>query len=99
MNKELNLTVENGIITYEPFGSYYCLKHGELYQQPMSYPAKESQPILNMDEWSYIDFDLLIDPEDDPHNEYIDDNILRKIKQALFNSLGVSWNKECLTGM
>ena len=93
MAKELNLTVENGIVTYEPFGSYYCLKNGELYQQPMS-QAKESKPHLDMDEWAYIDFELLVDEEEDADNLLIEANILRRIWQCLLDSLGVSWNKE-----
>tara|TARA_R110001583_G_scaffold178835_1_gene335081 strand:+ start:289 stop:585 length:297 start_codon:yes stop_codon:yes gene_type:complete len=80
--KEMDALITNGILAYEPYGSFYCVDNdGELYMQPMG--VGETKPIDDWDEWCYIDFCLLVDEEDDSENLFVEANVLRDIRDYL----------------
>ena len=57
--KEMDALITNGILAYEPYGSYYCLdNNGLLMSSAMS--ATSDKP---SNDWGYIDFDLVSDAE------------------------------------
>lgn len=61
--KEMDALITNGILAYEPYGSYYCLDNdGLLMSSAMSATSdKPSNDWAN--DWGYIDFDLVSDAE------------------------------------
>jgi hypothetical protein len=59
--KQMDALITNGILAYEPYGSFYRSNDGDLESSAIS--AASNTPSTDEDDWGVIDLDLVSDEE------------------------------------
>ena len=59
--EQLSALITNGILAYEPYGSFYRSNDGDLESSAIS--AASNTPSTDEDDWGVIDLDLVSDEE------------------------------------